>query len=407
MPMIPWMQQVSGARFGEPPDKPPIDLAGLQEKYPQLGPATLKLIAEGKAEPPAPVEKADRWKSLAPWTKEFIWPWEWDQPEFQALPGWAQTASKVGLGAAGVAGGAALGGWGIPAAAGAISGAVPGLTAAALPFVAHPTLMGLAGAGAGWLGSQAMAPGGAPPGVPSGAPGAPGLEPTEPTPGAPVVGQTRVNYSPTGVPFIEEWNGTDWERTVEEMAAGPETQPQVITVGDQQFWWDPTGGMYGTGGWSLIPAKAPTLTPEQQIGLSEEERAHQMAMLQEQYRLEQQTMSQQGGQARGMQEAAAAQQMAQMYAADPYKYWAQMGQGTPGAVARLTGGQVAPGQQMQQGVPLSTPSAQWWQNLLPSEQQQISGGLNWMGVDPADWYSMYQRMIPGLGQRQMEPVWAR
>jgi len=81
--------------------------------------------------------------------------------------------------------------------------------------------------------------------------------------------------------------------------------------------------------------------------------------------------------------------------------------GTPGAVARLTGGQVGPGQPFQQGVPLSTPSAQWWQNLLPSEQQQIAGGLNWLGVSPEDWYSMYQRMIPGLGTRQMEPVWAR
>ena len=118
-------------------------------------------------------------------------------------------------------------------------------------------------------------------------------------------------------------------------------------------------------------------------------------------------MEQQSGAQRGLQEAGAAQQMAQMYAADPYKYWAQMGQGTPGAVSRLTGGQIAPGQPMAQGIPLSTPSSQWWQNLLPSEQQQISGGLNWLGVDPQDWYSMYQRMIPGRGQRQTGPQWAR
>ena len=62
---------------------------------------------------------------------------------------------------------------------------------------------------------------------------------------------------------------------------------------------------------------------------------------------------------------------------------------------------------MQPGVPLSQPSQQWWGNLLPSEQQQIAGGLNWMGIDPQDWYAMQQRMIPGLGSRQMGPTWAR
>lgn len=394
MPMIPWTQQVRGARFGEePPVEPPVKPG--EEPPPRVPFESVGAVS--------PEEWAKRMRRGG--AESFKWTMPWQTEHWEDQPAWSRIAGQIGLGVAGVAGGAALGGYGVPAAASWLSGMAPGLTGAALPFVSHPVLGGIGGAGAGWMGSQMMQP----PAAPTGPPGLPGLPPTEPTPtpGQPAVGQTRVNYSPTGVPFLEEWNGTEWMRTTEQLEAGPETQPQVIEAGGQQFWWDPTGGMYGTGGWSIIPTRAEGLTPEQQIGLSEEERAHQMEMLKMQYQLEQQAMTQQAGASREQQAAAAAQQMSQMYAADPHKYWAQLGMGTPGAVARLTGGEVSPGQPFQQGVPLSTPSAQWWGGLLPSEQQQISGGLNWLGVDPADYYSMYQRMIPGLGQRQMGPVWAR
>jgi len=347
-----------------------------------------------------------------PARKPFKWtmPWQeehWTEPQ----PEWTRTVGKVGLGAGLLAGGALLGGYGIPAAASWLSGLAPGLTGAALPFVAHPGWMGMLGGGAGLLGSSAMAPGelGQPtkaaapaPTTPAKAPTTPTTPPTLPTPGA----------YPTGT-------------------EAPTGQPQIVEVGGQQFWWNPTGGIYGTGGWDLIPARTQgltpeqqmeqarldreaalartqtgVLTPEQQLAETEAQRAARIQELQLQYQLEQQGMERQLELQRQMQQAQASQSMAQMYASDPYKYWAQMGQGTPGAVARLTGGKVAPGGQMGQ-VPLSTPSAQWWGNLLPSEQQQISGGLNWLGVNPEDWYSMYQKMIPGLGQRQVESQWAR
>lgn len=384
MPMIPWTQQKQGARFGEPP---PIEPKG------------------------PPGDESSKWNQLMPWKKEFIWPWEWDQPEFQALPGWAQTASKASLGVGTAAAGLAAGiaGPGLLFGLGSKVPWLSGLAKAGLVGASHPLLSAGAGLAGGLLAPGMIQGGGTsyPGTLPGGQPGAP--PPGEPPPtDGPAKGDTRVNYGPTGIPFIEEWNGTAWVRTVEEAAGGEETQPQVIDVGGQQFWWNPTGGMYGTGGWSLIPSGAQGgLTAEQRMSESGLDRAAQMEMLIEQYKQEQLLQTQGAGEARGQQEAAAAQQMAQMYAADPYKYWAQLGTGTPEAVSRLTGGQVAPGEQMQQGVPLSTPSAQWWGNLLPSEQQQISGGLNWMGVDPQDWYSMYQRMIPGLGQRQMGPVWAR
>jgi len=184
-----------------------------------------------------------------------------------------------------------------------------------------------------------------------------------------------------------------------------------------------------TGTWSQVNVPTPPrtdtgLTPEQQLGEYEAQRTARIQEIERQMEMQRQ-----------IQEASAAQQMAQMYAADPYKYWAQLGAGTPEAVARLTGyqglsakelgalspherakyigeleerypGQVAPGEEMQH-TPLSTPSQQWWGNLLPSEQQQIMGGVNWLGIDPMDWYSMQQRMIPGLGARQLEPAWAR
>jgi len=193
-----------------------------------------------------------------------------------------------------------------------------------------------------------------------------------------------------------------------EGGAGTPTQPTFFTD-EQGIRW-----IYDeyTGAWSQVNAPPPPrtdtgLTPEQQIAQAETQRAAQVEQIKLQMQLEQQAMERQMEMQRQMQAASAAQQMAQMYAADPYKYWAQLGAGTPEAVARLTGGQVGAGEQFQQGVPLSTPSQQWWGNLLPSEQQQISGGLNWLGVNPQDWFAMQQRMIPGLGARQMEPAWNR
>lgn len=216
--------------------------------------------------------------------------------------------------------------------------------------------------------------------------------------------------APSGVGAGLPEPGTDFE------TGGPGDEPLISD--DGRFWWNPTGGLYGTGGWDILPTQGVQgMTPEQQMAEyakqrdwealeSTQQQASQMAMLQAQGGFEQQLLEAQSGYARGQQEAGAAQQMAQMYAADPYKYWAQMGQGTPEAVARLTGGEIGAGEQFGH-VPLSVPSQQWWGNLLPSEQEQIGGGLNWLGVDPQDWYSMKQRMIPGMGSRQMGPSWAR
>lgn len=322
----------------------------------------------------------------APKKEPFRFTMPWQEEHWADQPAWTRTVGKaglgIGLGATGILGGMAV----APALAGA-SAFAPWLTGPALAAMAHPTALGALGGFGGLMTSAYMAPGRA---------GEPPTVPTVPWAGQPPTAPT----TPPG-PGVLPTPGEGAEPT------GPVGQPQVITVGDQQFWWNPTGGLIGSGGWDLISPRAERLTPEQEMAQAEAQRAHQMEMLRLQYELEQQAMGGQATQVREQQAAAAAQQMAQMYAADPYKYWAQMGQGTPEAVARLTGGRVAPGEEFERGVPLSTPSAQWWGGLLPSEQQQIMGGVNWMGVDPKDYYSMYQRMIPGLGQRQMAPTWAR
>lgn len=361
--------------------------------------------AEQKEQPPQPKKKS--------WWEEGIermgetggitMPW---QPEhWEAQPAWTRHLGKAALGVGLTAGGAALGGAAIPSALAGASGFAPWLTGPALTAMAHPTALGMLGGLGGLMGSSVMAPGGV--GVPP--PPAPGLTPAD-LPPPPAVAPTAPPALPgaPGLPMPGEF----------EVGGEPVGEPQVVEVGGQQFWWNPTGGIYGTGGWELARAPSRQLTPEQQMAQTEAERqftaeqaalqrAAQMEQLRTQYELEQQAMGTQAGLSREAQAAAAAQQMAQMYAADPYKYWGQLGMGTPGAVARLTGGEVAPGEQMQPGVPLSQPSQQWWGNLLPSEQQQIAGGLNWMGIDPRDWYAMQQRMIPGLGSRQMGPTWAR
>ena len=242
-------------------------------------------------------------------------------------------------------------------------------------------------------------------------------------------------YTPTG-----GWPTPPVEEGLLQPGAGAYTgepfgTPEIVDIGGQQFWWNPMG-QGGIGGWELISAGAQQrgltaeqmmaeaqkdreaamarllagqqgqLSVEEQIAQMEADRRNQEQLLRAQYEAQMEQMIKQMEMERGMQSAGAAQQMSQMYAADPYKYWAQMGTPTPEAVARLTGGQIGAGEQFGQ-TPMSVPSAQWWGNLLPSEQQQIMGGINWLGVDPYDYLSMYQRMIPGLGSRQFEPTWAR
>lgn len=373
--------------------------------------------------PPPPPEEPSWWEKGIGRLQEtggFTMPWQAEHWENQ--PAWSRNIGKAALGIGLTAGGAALGGAALPAALGSASGFLPWLTGPALTAMAHPTALGLLGGLGGLTASSIMAPGGA--GEPA---------PYEPGPYEPAMAPTP---TPTPTPSVLPEPGEEW-------GVGPEGEPQVITVGDQQFWWNPTGGMYGTGGWDLIPARARGLTPEQQIeqarldreaaerrtgitaGMTPEQeieqlriqrqweaqqsaaqREQQMQVLQTQGGFEQQRLAEQAGFAREHQMAGAAQRMSQMYAAEPYKYWAQMGGGTPESVARLTGGEIAPGEAMGQ-VPLSMPSQQWWGNLMPSEQQQIMGGVNWLGIDPQDWFAMKQRMIPGMGSRQMGPTWAR
>ncbi len=191
----------------------------------------------------------------------------------------------------------------------------------------------------------------------------------------------------------------------------PYSTGQTIDLGGgQKVWWNEFGNN-GIGGWEPWPT---SLSSEQQMYQYGAQQAFDwnamMAQLAGQRgiaELDANTRLRLAELQRQLQAQQAAEQMAQMYASEPYKYWAQMGTPTPEAVARLTGGRVSSGQQMQRGVPLSTPATQWWNNLLPSETQQILGAVNWLGVNPEDYLSMYQRMVPGLGARQVEPRWAR
>jgi hypothetical protein len=101
----------------------------------------------------------------------------------------------------------------------------------------------------------------------------------------------------------------------------------------------------------------------------------------------------------------------QMYAADPYKYWVQNSlkntgamPNTPWYMSQLSNGQVNTGDPWK-ATPLAPPSPQWWNNLLPSEQQTAQGAAGWMGVNPEDFMSIYKKMIPG---REFQPVgWQR
>lgn len=196
----------------------------------------------------------------------------------------------------------------------------------------------------------------------------------------------------------------------EKSAYKPPGVPEITTINGVQFWRyfigvDADGNdMYSD--WEVLPGSSGGLTPEQMMSESERDRilAAQRAQWEGANQLQQ--IELQNRLAREREAAGQTENLMQMYAADPYKYWAQLKQMTPEAVARLTGGAQQAGQPFIPH-PFSYPSAQWWGNLLPSEQQQIGGALNWMGIDPQDWYAMYQKMIPGLATRQPSPQWAR
>jgi hypothetical protein len=139
-------------------------------------------------------------------------------------------------------------------------------------------------------------------------------------------------------------------------------QPEVKVINGVRFWRYPMIDADNNviwSDWELIgDVETPTtpkvdtgLTPEQQIAQdeitrkaqaeqSDLERQSAMARLIKEYELRQQEDAANANRNREAQAAQAAQQMANMYAADPYKYWAQLTGLTPEAVARLTGGAV-------------------------------------------------------------------
>lgn len=111
----------------------------------------------------------------------------------------------------------------------------------------------------------------------------------------------------------------------------------------------------------------------------------------------------------------------QQYFSNPDYYWYLSGarpswveQGpeatVPASVQALTQGQgqgqALAGQQGGRPSSLGVPSAQWWAQLLPSQQRQVMGGLNWTGQNPQDWLAQLQRLVPGRNTGQ--PIsWAR
>lgn len=344
----------------------------------------------------------------------FSMPWQakhWD-PQF--TPEWARVGGAVGgvvgglagLGALGLAAPGLLAGAGRMAMPPAAGMQFPGigrmigqagreaLTAVPRWMRQHPveTLFGL-GAGAIGLanlpGGEALTP---PPSLPGGIPPTvadPGTPPTSPTDLPEPGDKEKGKPQPT---FFTDAQGNRWQ------LVDPLTNK-----------WEMVQPPYVRGESAEQTAERAKLDREARSRDAAAQQKAQMERLTTEEGIESRLWEERGIQERGMQEAAAAQAMAQMYAADPYKYWAQMGLGTPEAVSRLTQGEqgIAPGEQFQPGVPLSMPSQQWWGNLLPSEQQQISGAVNWMGIDPADWQATRERMIPGMASRQMEARFRR
>lgn len=187
----------------------------------------------------------------------------------------------------------------------------------------------------------------------------------------------------------------------------PGPAPQVIDVNGYKFYWNETGGLFGTGGWEVLPNQYPTAeTPEQQLAREKalQDQQNQAAMQRAMFEAESQRQKLKLEQEFQRQEAIrkAQEDQMNMYRANPYLYWAQLGQQTPESVRALN-----QGNPLQQGNALSYPSSQWYNNLLPTEQEQINGAVNWLGINPADWQTMYQRMIPGLSQRQPQLSYSR
>jgi hypothetical protein len=255
----------------------------------------------------------------------------------------------------------------------------------------HPLAATLGAAGGGYMG-YANRPGQESP-FPPGMTEAPGFQALWPGWTPDYKTSSKFGGAPTTQPSAQAPAPVLPEPGMGGLGGEPE-EPRVVDVGGQQFWYDP-----GTGTWNLLPQQKAAANTDQDWWYQQNINRENNAASLEQIRLQNEL-------ARQREAASATENMATMYAQDPYKYWAQMGQLTPEAVARLTGGQVQAGQPFQ-GTPLSYPSMQWWNNLLPSEQEQILGVLNWMGINPEDWFAMQQRMMPGLSSRQMEPVWAR
>lgn len=256
-PLFPWQQQVA-LPPGAPQKAPPTPQKNWWE------------------------EGAERWQESG----GFTMPWQTEH--WEAQPALTRHLGKAGLGIGLAAGGAALG-MAAPGLAFGLGSKLPWLSrlAGAGASLAPPAgklgLLGKLGGFGGLMGSAFMAPGQA---------GAP--VPPEPyAPPAPAAAPPTAP-SPATLPTPGEFP---------EAGAGPGAEPQVVEIGGQQFWWNPTGGIYGTGGWDLISGAG---------GQAGAERAHQMEMLRLQYELEQQTMGQQAGATRELQAAAAAQQMAQM-----------------------------------------------------------------------------------------------
>ncbi len=393
---------------------------------PWMQPATLPPGAEQQV-PQAKKNWWERGTERYGETGGFTMPW---QPEHWAnQPAWTRNVGKFGLGV-GMAAGIAGAGMGVPGAMFGIGSRIPwlgGLAKAGLGLAPKAGgfgklgAMGKLGGLGGLFGSAFMAPGsvGRPPtaqeraaeletirgGLPK---EAPGDTPVQPQAGAPKVGDTRSGTDTSGRPTIETYT-EDGTWVSPEMGAGMGDQPRVVTVNGRQFWWDKVGGIYGTGSWEVLPEQKRVGTLEDQIAKmrAEFDIGQQQASAQQTRDIDykRQVLEMQSEATRQQQAEATQQQIAAMYLQDPYKYWAQLGQGTPESVAALTGGQLQAGQPAQYAQ-MGLPSAQWWGSQAPSQQQQVLGGLNWMGVDPQDWLNRYQQLIPGSGGRPTT-TWAK
>ena len=229
---------------------------------------------------------------------------------------------------------------------------------------------------------------------------------TAPTTPGTTIGQT----DPSGY----TWDGTAWVPTATYVApttlpaAGdtgggdtgtdkytPTGTPQIYTdpsSGQQYYWYvdNSTGAGYWVPfGTASGPNSSTGETNASNERIQEDINAGNLADIDAQRKATEEQQSQ-----------ASYQTLMNSWLSNPYLYWQQLGQSTPQSVDSLMGGRAfGPGGYM------STPSAQWWNQLLPSQQQQVQGAVGDLGVNPADWLASYQRMIPGTPQGV--PQWAR